>query len=103
MTLKIDEEALAQMEKLQPGIVESIRIREEAVLPQCHHCRSEDSARVGAGLNARTIYLAAATTRFRLIPNGPKPGEYFCNGCGKFFGSSQVPFRHAHRKALVQT
>ena len=103
MTLKIDEEALAQMVKQHPRIVESIRIREETVLPQCHHCRSDDTARVGAGLNARNIYLAAATTRFRLIPNGPKPGEYFCNSCGKFFGSSQHAFRQFQPKALAQT
>ena len=86
MTLKIDKVTLAKMEGVHPGIGESIRIREEIVLPTCHHCRSQDTARVGVGVNGRTIYLAAATTKFKLIPNGPKPGEYFCNSCEKFFG-----------------
>lgn len=86
VTLKIDNATLAKMEAQLPGIGESIRIREEAVLPACHHCRSGDTARVGAGINSRTIYLAEATTKFKLIANGPKPGEYFCNSCEKFFG-----------------
>ena len=86
MTLKIDQASLSKMEAQHPGISESIRIQEEIVLPPCHHCRSQDTAKVGTGVNGRTIYLAAATTKFKLIPNGPKPGEYFCNGCEKFFG-----------------
>ena len=86
MSLKIDQASLAKMELQLPGIGESIRIREETALPSCRHCRSGDTARVGAGVNGRTIYLAEATTKFKLIANGPKPGEYFCNSCEKFFG-----------------
>ena len=29
--------------------------------------------------------LAAMCPKFKLIPNGPKPGESFCRSCGKIF------------------
>jgi hypothetical protein len=32
-----------------------------------------------------TIRLAATCPKFKLIPNGPKPGNWFCNSCGTFF------------------
>lgn len=36
----------------------------------------------------RTIYVAAATTKFKLIPNGPKPVKYFCNAFDEYFDRS---------------
>ena len=32
----------------------------------------------------------ATCSKFKLIPNGPKPGEWFCQSCGKFF---DVPYK----------
>jgi hypothetical protein len=83
--LKINQEALDHMEVRYPGIEKSIRNREEATLPVCSLCGSEDTAEVGAGLVGYAINVAAATTKFKLIPNDPKPGKYFCNSCNKFF------------------
>jgi len=83
--LKIDKESLAWMEAKYPGIGVSIRAREECVLPACTHCGAEDTASVGCGLIGRTINLAAATTKIKLIPNGTASGKHFCNTCDKFF------------------
>jgi hypothetical protein len=40
------------------------------------------------GIIGRAISIAAATTKFKLIPNGPKPGKYFCYICDKFFDTT---------------
>jgi hypothetical protein len=84
--LKVDEKTLDYMEKQHPGIRQTIRFFDEAVLPGCSRCGSANTATVGCGVIGRTIYLAGATTKFKLIPNPPKPGEYFCNDCNEFFG-----------------
>lgn len=75
--LKIDTTTLASLEA---------KAREAELLPRCSHCASEDTARVAGGLIGRTIAMAAATTRFKLFANGPKPGAFFCNSCGGYFG-----------------
>jgi hypothetical protein len=36
-----------------------------------------------------TKLLAATCPKFKLIPNGPKPGNWFCNTCQQFF---DVPY-----------
>ena len=83
--LTIDEKTLNQMEAQHPGIRETIVYFEEATVPACTRCGSSDTANVGCGVVGRTIYIASATTKFRLIPNSPAPGRYSCNACGKFF------------------
>ncbi len=83
--LKIGNKELDRLEKNYPGIGETIRHFEEAMLPVCSRCRSEDTASLQCGIIGRTIHLAGATTKFKLIANGPKPGEYFCNACNEFF------------------
>jgi hypothetical protein len=83
--LNIDQEVLDNIELQYPGIGKSIRYREEAALHECSLCGSDDTAKVGAGIIGYSINLAAATTKFKLIQNGPRPGEYFCNSCKKFF------------------
>ena len=85
LMVKVDQETLDWMEKTYPGISESIRFREEATLPVCARCGSEDTASVGCGVIGRTINLALATTKFKLVPNSPSPGKYFCNTCNEFF------------------
>ena len=86
MTLKVDKETLDRMEVLYPAIVQSIQYFENAALPTCIYCGSEDTADVQVGIIGRTIHIASATTKFELIPNGPKPGAFWCNACEKFFG-----------------
>ena len=90
--LKIDEETIDRMEAQHPGIAKTIRYFEEASLPVCPHCGSDNTADVQCGIVGRTIYLAAATTKIKLIANGPKPGPYFCNGCEEFFNQTPTGY-----------
>lgn len=83
--LKINKETLDHIEKQYPGIGKTKLYFETATLPVCSRCGSEDTAEVGGGLVGRSINIAAATTKFKLVPNSPKPGKYFCNTCNEFF------------------
>lgn len=83
--LKISIELISEMESHHLGIKEQIFRFENQKLPNCPHCGSKDIANVQVGIIGRTIYIAGATTKFHLIPNGPKPGRCFCNSCRKFF------------------
>ena len=76
------------MEKQRRGITQSIIGFENAELPSCPHCGSGDTASVQVCIIGRTIYIAAATTKATLIPNGPKEGEYFCNNCENYFDTA---------------
>jgi hypothetical protein len=84
--LKVDKETLESMESQYNGIIESIMGFENADLPPCPHCQSDNTADVQIGVIGRTMTIGAATTKFKLIPYGPKPGRYFCNECNKYFG-----------------
>jgi hypothetical protein len=86
--LRVDDEWIRDVEAQYPGITANIRRFEEAILPPCPHCGSEDTADVQCGLVGRTIRIAAATTKFKLLANGPKPGAFFCRACGQFFGEA---------------
>lgn len=83
--LKVDQQTLDGLEKMYPGFLRHLHHFENAELPACTNCDSADTASVQVGLIGRTINLAGATTKFKLIANGPKPGKYYCNGCGEFF------------------
>ena len=83
--LKLDEDAITRLEGRYPGIRESILQFEKARLPCCPHCGSDDTADVQIGLIGRTIQIASATTKFRLVPNAPKPGRFFCNTCNQYY------------------
>jgi hypothetical protein len=54
-------------------------------VPPCPRCGTCNTASVQVGVIGLTIRLAATCSKFKLIPNGPKPGNWFCNTCGKFF------------------
>ena len=54
-------------------------------VPPCPRCGTCNTASVQVGVIGITIRLAATCPKFKLIPNGPKPGEWFCNSCGLFF------------------
>jgi hypothetical protein len=60
-------------------------------VPHCTHCGSATTASVQAGLIGLTIRLAAMCPKFKLIPNGPKPGKWFCNSCQQFFDTPCEP------------
>jgi hypothetical protein len=85
VVLTIDQSQLERLEEKYPGIGEQIRYFEDATYPACSRCGSEDTASVQCGIIGRTINIAAATTKFKLIPNGPAPGKYYCNSCNEFF------------------
>lgn len=91
--LKVTKAELDKLEGIYPGIVEQINGFENAVLPACTCCGSYDTAQVSVGLIGRSINIASYTTRIRLTPNGPKPGEYACNTCRTFFYVNVVNFR----------
>jgi hypothetical protein len=84
--LIVDKETLESMESRYSGITESILRFENADLPPCPHCQSDNTADVQVGVIERTMTIGAATTKFKLIPYGPKPGRYFCNECKEYFG-----------------
>jgi len=54
-------------------------------VPPCPHCGGCSTASVQVGVIGLTIRLAATCRKFKLIPNGPKPGNWFCHSCEKFF------------------
>ena len=82
--LNVDKESWIEW-KHYAGIKEDISRFEEANLPACHYCGSDNTASVQCGLVGRTMNIAAATTKFKLFPNSPKAGKYFCNACNKCF------------------
>ena len=83
--LKIKPEVFPIFEKLYPGITETSMRFENAVLPLCSKCGSQDTADVQVGIIGRTIHHAGATTKFHLILNGLRPGSNFCIECKQFF------------------
>ena len=84
--LRIDPNAVDRLETTYPGIGETIFYFEEATYPACPCCCSQDTASLQCGIIGRTINIAGATTKLKLIANGPRPGQYFCNSCNEFFG-----------------
>lgn len=76
---------MAERENRYPGITDQIRDIEDKDLPKCPRCASMNTAEVQCGFIGRTMFLAAATTKLKLIPNGPRPGQFFCNDCSKYF------------------
>lgn len=83
--IKVSQTIIEEMEARYPGITHTIMHFENAVLPICTYCGSTNTADVQIGIIGYTIYLATATSKFKLIPNEPRPGRYFCNACKQFF------------------
>lgn len=74
------------IEEAYPDITKQIRQFEEADLPPCLHCKSDDTAIVRAGVIGRSITIAASTRKLKLVPNKTEDmGTYFCNECKKYF------------------
>ena len=63
-------------------------------VPQCVYCEGSDTATVQCGVIRLTMALSANCRKFKLVGNGPKPAEWYCNSCEKFFnedGSATLP------------
>jgi hypothetical protein len=83
--IKLDPEALERLESQHPGVTEQILRFEKATLPICGRCGSDDTAEVNVGIVGRSIAIASGTSKFTLIPDGPKPGRFWCRACSEFF------------------
>jgi hypothetical protein len=83
--LKLTLQELESLESSYPGITKDVMVFENTDLPCCTKCQSSDTADVQIGIIGRTINICSSTTKFKLIPNQPRPGRYFCNSCNKFF------------------
>jgi hypothetical protein len=75
--LKVSQEVIDQMERRRPGMRAMIEHYEVAMYPPCPHCQSDHVATVQVGVIGRTINLSAATTKFKLLANGPKARQLF--------------------------
>jgi hypothetical protein len=71
-------------EQVYPEIYDRFMRKE---VPPCTLCGSLNTASVQVGLIGLTIRLAATCRKFKLIANGPKPGDWFCNSCQQFFST----------------
>jgi hypothetical protein len=78
-------ERFAKMEEIYPGITKQIWHFENMTMPQCPFCDSEDTAIVQIGVIGRTIHIKAGTRKIKLLLNGPRPGDYYCYQCEKYF------------------
>jgi len=83
--LKISQKELRRMGKKSPGLIDDITYFEQMDIPPCPRCKSANTASVQVGVISRTMSIACATTKFKLIMNG-SPGKYFCNDCERYFG-----------------
>ena len=54
-------------------------------VPKCVYCKSLDTASVQCGVIRLTMALSATCRKFKLIGNGPKLAEWYCNSCNEFF------------------
>ena len=83
--LKVSQADLDQFESEYPGIGREIMAFEAATLPGCPHCHSTRTAIVHVGIIARTMTVATATSKFQLVPDGPRPGKFYCSECRRYF------------------
>ena len=54
-------------------------------VPPCPRCGSMCTATVQVGIIGLTIRLAATCPKIHLLPNGPKPGAWYCKSCSGYF------------------
>lgn len=87
--LKVTNEDLDRLEESYSGLRETVLRFESAETPLCPRCSSADTASVQVGLIGRTIALATATSKVRLIPNQTDEGEWFCNHCEHYFADPE--------------
>ena len=96
----MDNKSIRELEEQYPEFRESLDTYESADLPLCPVCGSTTTAQVITGLIGRTINLAAATTKVKLLPNG-HPGDFHCEACDQFFAARKVA-KHRLRSGGVK-
>ena len=89
MALKVDKAWIRAAERMYAGFRQELDDAESSDIPPCPACGSTNTARVAAGVIGRTIHLAAATTKFKLVPNR-KRADFYCNACDRYFGASKT-------------
>ena len=82
--INFSEKDIAKAEEQYPGFRETLMSCDAVITPPCPDCGSEDTAVTGCGVVGRSIYLAAGTTKYKLICN-KSLGDFFCNPCNKPF------------------
>jgi len=88
--LKVSQADLNRFESEYPGIGTEIAIFEAAILPACPRCNSSNTAIVDVGIIARTMTVAAATSKYQLVPDEPRPGEFYCAACRRYFSAGML-------------
>jgi DNA-directed RNA polymerase subunit RPC12/RpoP len=86
--LRVSRTWIDAVDEEYTGFSESVERWEASQLPRCPHCGSDETAKVSAGLVGRSIRLAAATTKIRLLANG-HPADYYCNRCKSYFNENE--------------
>ena len=81
---KVGEDRLKSTKASHPGFIEMVNHFENADIPICPFCGSNDTATVNVGIIRLTMYLTMATTKFHLRAN-ERPGDYYCNACKKYY------------------
>jgi hypothetical protein len=84
--IKVDESFIRGVEERYPGFRETLEYYESLRVPRCAACGSDATAKVVSGLIGRTMHLAAATTKVKLLPNG-RPTDFFCTACDRVFSA----------------
>jgi predicted RNA-binding Zn-ribbon protein involved in translation (DUF1610 family) len=85
--LKVDEAWIQAAEARYPGFRATLAHYETQARPSCPTCGSAETASVSTGIIGRTMALAAATTKIKLVPNS-QPANFYCGACDKFFDAS---------------
>jgi hypothetical protein len=82
--LTISKAQIRAAERRYPGFKDTLDHYEAQSLPSCPLCGSAETASVSTGIIGRTMALAAATTKIKLVPNS-QPANFYCGACDKFF------------------
>jgi len=82
--IKISEDQFKHYEVNYPGITEQILRFDKRVMPPCPFCNSTDTAVVICGIIGRTIHIASATSRVKLLANRDQR-HFYCHSCKQYF------------------
>jgi hypothetical protein len=83
--MRVDECTINEWERLYPGIRETILHFENSNQLPCTYCGASDTGNAQVGFTGRSIHIARATSKFKLLVNGPIHGQNFCSQCRRHF------------------
>jgi len=84
--VKLSRREIDRLEQQYPGFKDTLEYYENLSVPPCPRCASWDTATVSYGLVGRSINMAAATRKMKLVPNvEDRRAPFFCNACQKSF------------------